>query len=272
MTTDNPYAPPTANVADPAPEISNAVLIPYGRRAPAGDGAKWIGSAFSLYFKRPWKWIGLIILWFIILGIVSSIPFVNLISTLLWPAWSAGFVYTADLQRRTGNFSIRDMFYGFGPLLGQLAIVGGVMLLGSVVSFGVMAALVDLDTARAVYLSGEIGEQALTLEFWLAVLVSFALVLPITAATYFAPALMLFHALPPSEAMKMSFVGLLQEHSVWARLWCVALVADLDLHPSDRTRTVHQHAGHDDHVLYDVPRDIRRGGVASSRANISSSG
>ena len=204
---NNRYAPPTANVADPSPPPSDDVLIPYGRVAPPGDGAKWISEAFSLFFKRPWMWLLLVLLLLVILSVASAVPFVNLISTLLWPAIGAGIAYAADVQRRTGNFSISDAFRGFGPSLRQLVVVGVVMILSSVLMFVVMAIVMDTNTALALLGIGTLDFQVMTLQFWLALLIGFAFALPITAATYFAPPLILMHGLSAVDAMKMSLTG-----------------------------------------------------------------
>lgn len=206
--TNNRYAPPSANVADPAPPASDDVLIPNGRVAPPGDGAKWIGAAFSLFFKRPWMWLGLLLVLFVILIAASLVPFVNFISSLLWPAFAAGIAYAADLQRRTGDFSIGDAFRGFGgPAFRQLIIVGVVMILSSALMFVVMAIVVDMNAALGLMGIRTLDYQVVTPQFWLGLLVAFALALPIAAATYFAPPLIFMHGLSAPDALKMSLFG-----------------------------------------------------------------
>lgn len=208
---DNRYAPPTATVADPAADPSDAILIPNGRMAPIGDGAKWISQGLSMFFKRPGMWIVTGLLLFVIFAAASAVPLANLATTLLWPAFSAGVVYAADVQRRTGAFSINDLFHGFGPKLSQFVIVGAVMLVSSVLMLVVIAIIVGIDVALATFgIKGALDPTAMTKTFWLAFLTALALALPIMAATYLAAPLIELHGLSAADAMKMSFVGSLK--------------------------------------------------------------
>jgi hypothetical protein len=208
----NPYAPPTAYVADKAdipPSDSSEEFIPNGRSVSAGRGSGWIGDAWRLFRARPGKWLLTFVIVILLAGAASWIPVVSLLNSLLWPFIGAGIVAAADLQRRTGAFDLDTLFAGLrkpAPLL----IIGGVFLLTFIPSYVAMAALVGVRAANQAMLNlgGPLDpETALSSEYWLAILISLAIVLPISAATFFAAPLILFHDLPAGTAMKMSLIA-----------------------------------------------------------------
>lgn len=208
----NPYAPPSSYVADkidvPSTDASES-FIPNGRSVSAGRGAGWIGDAWRLFFARPGKWLLTLLILMLVSTAVSSIPLANIANGLLWPFAGAAMVAAADLQRRTGTFDLDVLFAGFqkpAPLL----IFGGVYMLIFVALYVAMASMVSVSVAnRAVLnLGGSVDPQTvLSRNYWLAILVYFAAVLPITAALFFATPLVLLHDLPAGTAMKMSLIG-----------------------------------------------------------------
>lgn len=223
----NPYSPPIADVADPTPELGEEGLIPNGRRVPAGNGVQWLRAAMRLYFQRPWKWIGVLLLLIIVSAVASIIPLSNLLNSLLWPVVCGGLVYAINVQRQTGSFTIANVFAGFGPRFVSLAIVGAVMLLMVPVMYLTFLVFVGSDVATAMLLGDTEGIDPMRLigrEFWIAMFLYMLFALPIGAATYFAPALIMLHDAKPGEAMKMSFIGAIKNILPGLVFWLVMML------------------------------------------------
>lgn len=211
----NPYAPPTAVVADPLIQPDDiGPLIENGRRVPIGNCTRWIGDTFELFFQRPWKWIGTMLLLFLLSVVASLIPLSNLLSSLLWPVFIGGIAIALDSQRLTRNFTLSNVFGGFGRSFLPLIAVGCMMLLASALTFAVFFVMVGREAAMAITLGmGQLDTIPPT--FWRALMVSMIVMLPITAATFLAAPLIVLHGVSPVRAMAMSFFGCLKNLLPW---------------------------------------------------------
>jgi hypothetical protein len=208
----NPYAPPKSPVSDQddrPDRDSREVFIPNGRRVPPGRGAGWVGDAWRLFRARPWKWLlaALLILGISVVGV--RIPLGGIITALLFPFINAGIATAADRQRRTGDFEIDALFEGVRDQPRSLLVVGCTGLLAAVAMFVPMAILVGADVAMHSVLNTRSIDPALFTNpnYLLAMLFYLALALPVTAAIYLAPALIMMHRLTAGAAMGMSLVA-----------------------------------------------------------------
>ena len=149
----------------------------------------------------------LLLLAYIVLAII---PLVNIFSSFVGPFVSAGIVMAADEQRRTGTFELRTLLGGFNRNPVSLLAVAATLL----VMFIVMALVIGLMIGGAVAAQMLLGKPAnaasllLGTNMLLMILICVAIALPVTAATYLAPALIVLHGQPAMAAMKMSLVAL----------------------------------------------------------------
>ena len=119
-----------------------------------------------------------------------------------------------------GRLKVDHLFAGFKNNTGSLVAVGGLYILGSIAIGIVVMLLVFLLGGRdifglisAVESGAQISPQETAQLAYLgliAVLIGLALVVPLLMATWFAPALVVFHSLGAVEAMKLSFQGCLR--------------------------------------------------------------
>ncbi len=209
----NPYASPSSNVADPEPRPdpnADETFIPNGRTLPAGRGAAWIGDAWRLLKAQPGKWALAMLLLLLAYIVLSIIPLVNLFSSFIGPFVSAGIVMAADEQRRTGTFELDTLLGGFRRNPVSLLAVAATLL----VLFIVMALVIGVMIGGAVVGQLLLGKQMditsllLAPNYLLMILICLAIALPVTAATYLAPALIVLHGQPAMAAMKMSLAGM----------------------------------------------------------------
>jgi uncharacterized membrane protein len=212
----NPYAPPVADVADVPGADSNpgGTFIPNGRSVPIGNGVQWMTKAFQLFFQAPGKWIVVCLILIVISFVSSFVPLGSLAMTVFWPVIGGGVLYAIHQQRTQGSFEIGAIFSGFGPRLGQLAIVGVILLLTFPLAMVVFAVFLGADIARMITMGGDGMDpllfEGMFLRAILASLVYLLLAIPIIAATYLAPALVMLHGIRAVDAAKMSFIGLIK--------------------------------------------------------------
>jgi len=156
------------------------------------------------------------LVWFVIIMVGGMIPFVGPLATsALWPVFVAGFAAASRSCETSGTCEFSELFAGFKERFGPLVGIGLISLGISVVVF--VAVFAVMGVGFFALLSGNMdadisAEQgmAMGMSILLAVLIAFALLLPLAMATWFAPLLVMFHGMAPLEAMKASFFGCLK--------------------------------------------------------------
>ncbi len=202
----------TTSTAAPADGLR---LVLPGRSAPAGSGVAWIGAGWKLFMKAPLMWVVAVVI-LVVLAVVSGLLVIGtIVFQILSPVFGAGFVVACRALERGGEFELEHLFAGFkAPHVGNLLIVGLLFLLGGIVillvgalfaGFSVMMGLVTGSTADVTS-----AVVASTLMMLVAVLVMLALSVPLLAAYWFAPALVVMHGVAPLAAMKESFFACLR--------------------------------------------------------------
>jgi len=208
--TANPYTAPAATVADPA--APQGKFIPGGRTVAAGRGWSWIAQGWDLFKRQPGLWIGITITLFVILFALGLIPLLGpLANAVLWPVLSAGLLLGCRALAEGGSLEFGHLFAGFRERFGTLIAVGAISF---AISFAIgMLVAVVMGIGIFTMFGGGPGPGAspeALMTVMLAVLVMFALLLPLMMALWFAPALVVFHDRGPVEAMQESFAGCLK--------------------------------------------------------------
>jgi uncharacterized membrane protein len=126
-------------------------------------------------------------------------------------AIAAGFVVACRSLELGNDFELEHLFAGFRTHFGSLVVVGLLFLAGEAVIFVVFLAFVGMPLIGTM-ISGDSQQLAAHLmgslmSIALGGLVALGLMIPLVAAIWFAPALVVMHGVGPVEAMKQSFVG-----------------------------------------------------------------
>jgi uncharacterized membrane protein len=207
MTTINEPQPSASTPAVP-------ILVLPGRRVAAGRGVAWIGEGWRLFVKAPLMWIVAVMLLFLCSVILSIVPFLGWAALqVLNPVYTAGFSVACRSLETGGDFEIDQLLAGFRTRFGPLAIVGLLFLAGMAVILLVFALAAGL-SAIASFMSGAVNLEdwptvvaQSALLFSLGTLVALALWIPLLAAYWFAPTLVVLHDVPPVKAMTASFAA-----------------------------------------------------------------
>lgn len=211
---DNPFAPPKAAVL--AAETTDGEYIPDGQRVENSRGSQWYWEAWDLFKASPGVWVVSYILFLAMWFVLAILPAGGLVSSLCYPAVAAGIMIGCKSLTEGGELRVGHLFAGFKQNVGNLLLVGILYLVGSVVIF-IVAFIVGLLVIPFVAgTSTSINPQdlrsflVLAPAFLLVALIVLALTLPLFMAMWFAPALVVFHDVPPMAAMRSSFQGCLK--------------------------------------------------------------
>ena len=190
-------------------EGAPALTLP-GRGNRAGIGWSWIAEGWRLFTRAPLMWVISIVILFVIAVVIGIIPIVGtLVFQMLQAVFAGGFMYACLSLDRGGEFELEHLFAGFSKRFGSLLIVGLVFMLGWLAILLVFMAFAGMSILSAI-LAGNTDITATAImaasgAIILGVLVSLALMVPLMAAYWFAPALVMIHNMGPVAAMKESF-------------------------------------------------------------------
>lgn len=210
MTEHNHYAPPRTEVRDiPVGDpLDSEHFNPEGRTCPAGSGWRWFGVAWRLFKAQPLAWWGVLLLSFVLLVVVSMIPLLNLLTSVIFPVAMAGLGSCAHSLMRDGRFEITQVFDGFKRRPGALLMAGLLYLLIMMLSMGVVF-LFSAASVTAMFL-GSVAERQMAMQQvfsagGLMVLGYFAAMALAMSTIVFSPYLIHERNVPVPQALLMSF-------------------------------------------------------------------
>jgi hypothetical protein len=204
---DNPYQTPAAHVADVLDDASpDGTYIEGGRAVDSSRGWGWIQDGWGLFRKHPGMWIVLIIIFGLLIVAMNLVPFIGVLaSVLLVPVFVAGLMVGCQTVARGGDLELAHLFAGFRRNTGQLMLVGVIGFVLTVVAMIPMTIVMG-----AGFFAAGVGATSLPtfgLSMILAILLSFALFVPINMAMWFASALVMLQDQSAPRAIGQSFRG-----------------------------------------------------------------
>jgi len=178
-----------------------------------GTGSHWVGEAWRLFKLQPGAWIGLFIVYMIIMLVLSWIPLVNFLSGIITPLFTGGWMIAAMNCDRNASAKVDDLFAGFSKNSGALALVGVISIamefLIMLVLGVVLVSIVGMNEMMSMANSPEQISQLmpiLTIFF----LLFMALILPVVMMVWYAPVLVVQHNIGAWDAMVKSFFACLK--------------------------------------------------------------
>jgi len=188
-------------------------FIPEGHTVPAGHGWTWIAGGWELLKRRPGTWVAIAII-AIVIGIAFYFmrSFGTILSILLTPVFTAGFVIGAKALDEGRELKIAHLFAGFTNRFAALIAVGAIYL-ALLFAIVVVSALVTGVSVWVMLGAGPDLASATLSEltaYLLAWLIALALMVPVFMAVWFAPPLVAFDGLGALDALKASFRGCLK--------------------------------------------------------------
>lgn len=176
------------------------------RVVPPGNAFDWLRLGWSLFAANPGLWIGLTIVFVVILFGMQIVPLVGTLAAhLLTPVFGAGMLLVCKKIDDGESPAIDDLFAGFKRNTGPLVMVG-VLYMVAMLAIFFLVLLVGGGSLAGGLLSAQPAGIGLAFGgVLLSLLLSLALSVPVFMAVWFAPALVYFNNMQPVEALRASF-------------------------------------------------------------------
>jgi hypothetical protein len=210
MTYPNPYAPPRDDTPPISPRGPSGGFIPDGRSVPAGNGSRWISDGWVLFKRNPGVWIALGVLQMVIGFALGLIPYAGrFLGGATYPILAAGMMLGCRELVEGRPFDVGTLFAGFRSHADRLLAAGALYAMASLGAVAV-AAVIGGPLLQTMLFGGgkpprvtpeDLGPMMMGLGAY------FVILIPISMAFYFAPALMVLNDLGPLAALRASFLG-----------------------------------------------------------------
>jgi uncharacterized membrane protein len=214
----NPYRTPIAAVRDP----DATEQVAFGTEphtVEAGNGTVWFGDAWEIFKRSPLIWIVSLAIYGIFQLVMSVIPLLGgLAQSLLNGVFLAGFMAMAHRASSEGTVDINQLFEGFRQKTGPLIMLGLINLALLFVIFLVLGigffvvlggGLLQAAANPEAFAQSMLSSGALISIFILVATLLIAVML-VAAANWFAPQLIFFSDMSPTDALTTSFRACLQ--------------------------------------------------------------
>lgn len=174
---------------------------PQMRVVPAGHGWLWLRKGFPILGRHVLVWLLLVFVYWTAVSLVYRLPYLGPTAFLLTtPAFTLSFMAMAREVDAGRPLHPRMLWAGFSTHLPAMLTLGGVYLIGVLVAMGITNALHGDVIAELLRARNRSIEPLLMAGITFAVLYA-----PLTAALWFAPALVGWHNMPASKALFFSF-------------------------------------------------------------------
>ena len=194
------------------------------RQVATGRGLDWITEGFALFKLAPGTWIGILLIWIVISGVLASIN-AEIVSSFINPIFQAGMMLGCLSRSKGEGLRVEHLFAGFrSGRVGQLLLMSVILIVLVIAAFAI-AALTVAGSLKGVWAGGAPDFQQINpITVLLFALVFVLLALPLTMLVWFAPALIVFRQISAWEAMKLSLRGCLRNWLPFLLYGLVALV------------------------------------------------
>jgi|KBSSwiStaDraftv2_1062776.scaffolds.fasta_scaffold00096_28 hypothetical protein len=199
-----------------------ANVIDEPRVVEAGRGAAWWAEGWRIFASNFWTWIGIMIVYIIIVVLVSLIPLVGSFGQwLLTPVFMGGLMLGCQAIDRGERLRVAHLFEGFqGVHFVPLMIIGAVniaitLVLAALAVAGVAGSFSLIGMMQGGAMSDPMGALGdMTRMFTgtgiLLTLIGLVIVAVFAMLNWFAPALVVLEGATAVQAMKMSFSSCLR--------------------------------------------------------------
>ena len=162
---------------------------------PAGAGMQWVATGWEMFKAAPGPWVGIFLVYIIVTGVVSLLPFLGILNVVLDPILTAGLVAACEAQRTGRRRRVEHLIVGFRTgrpatwrWSGVFYLIG-VLLVIVVVGGGGLAAMLPFILAASAGGDQFTMTPAMIGIIAICVVLLFGLAMPLAFAMAWAPAL-----------------------------------------------------------------------------------
>ncbi len=184
-------------------------LVTHVRTLPAAAGWRWLREGLSLYWRQPFAFTALVILYTMALMLLSNVPVIGLpMAAVLVPFGTVGLTLAGRIAEKGGMPLPALLLDGFreGPQRAPLLRLG-FLHAALVLALVLVASVFAMDELRNWKVAdGQLDPASVSQNIpWDALTISVLLYLPVLMLTWFAPQLVAWHRQPVSKALFFSF-------------------------------------------------------------------
>jgi uncharacterized membrane protein len=190
---------------------------PRGRTVPAANGWQWIVDGWKLFRRQFGMWIALVLGFLAVMVVLGLVPVAGgAAAALIAPVLSGGLMLACRTIDEGASPRIEQLFAGFRQNTQQLVVVGIFHLVAVTAIVLLLTIFVGANVGFGALVGGMVGHPGMgamtagVASMFLAALLGAALSVPVYAALWFAPALIVFHDLDAVAALKASFFAILK--------------------------------------------------------------
>ena len=203
----NPYGAPQAPVGDYV--TGDHAVLERARSVPADHGVAWYREAWRPFKLSPGVWIGIWVVFIVILMAISIIPLLgSLVVAVLTPIFVGGTMIAARNADRNNGARFGDLFAAFSGRAGALMLIGLLQLALSLVFVVVFALVVGFGGAMSMFM-GDMSPETMDTQAIVPMIVLGALAavifIPITNAVWLASALTALEGAGALDALRRAF-------------------------------------------------------------------
>jgi hypothetical protein len=182
-----------------------------------------VSEGWRLFALAPLPWVASTIALFVLMVVMHIVPIIGgmvfqVLQVVIW----AGFIACCRSLERGGEFEPGDLAAGFRHHFVSLVVIAVIYFVCGLLIALLWVAIVGLQSIFVMFgglmVAAQSGDYAMLLDLMLqmfralaiATLVALALLVPLMAAMWFAPALVVMHGMGPLAAMKASLVHALR--------------------------------------------------------------
>ncbi|MCB1933480.1 MAG: hypothetical protein KDI45_13565 [Candidatus Accumulibacter sp.] len=204
----------------PAPQFNGA-----SRRVDAGNAVNWLKQGWAIFIANPGAWIAMMVILLVIYVGLAIVPLIGpLAAHLLTPVLAAGMLIACHKLARDQPLEIGDLFAGFQQHTAALLTLGVLYMIGMLAIMLLIMLLAGGGMAGAMVLQSPLGAGIAFGGILLAGLLWALLSVPVVMAVWFAPALVVFNAMQPVDALKASFNACLKNVLVFLVYGLIVMV------------------------------------------------
>jgi hypothetical protein len=201
------------------------------RTHPAAAGWGWLREALALYWRQPFAFTALVILYTMALMLLANLPVIGLpLAAVLVPFGTVGLTLAGKVADKGGMPLPALLFDGFraGPQRAPLLRLGFAHA-ALVLALVLIASVFAMDELRNWKVAdGQLDPTSVSQNIpWDALLVSAALYTPVLMLTWFAPQLVAWHRQPVAKAMFFSFFACWRNKAPFLMLAAILIALSL---------------------------------------------
>ncbi len=170
---------------------------------PGARGWRWLPEGWQLFRAAPVMWLVLVFAYWMLMTVVSIVPFVGVVAVLvLVPGCSVAFMAASRAAERGQPIEVSLLFSGFRDNLRGELVLGGVYFAAMLLLLLASAIADDGALARWMITGARPAPEVVQSDGFLgALIIAAGFYMPVMMMFWFAPTLVAWHAMPVGKAL-----------------------------------------------------------------------